>query len=137
MKDRNLFHLVNTIGNIFTRGFATRENITDGVHSIKKKFDLKPKKTNILYIYIYPITKHSSQTLTITSDEQVKCSTVRKVHSERNSYLYNVNFHCRGRADSNLLELVVQSKFNYEIKYVEINLLRHIDDFDAPEEKAF
>ena len=35
MKDRNLFHLENTIGNIFTRGCATRENITDGVYSIK------------------------------------------------------------------------------------------------------
>ena len=35
VKDRNLFHLVNTIGNIFTRGCATRENITDGVHPIK------------------------------------------------------------------------------------------------------
>ena len=35
VKDRNLFHLVNTIGNIFTRGCATRENITDGVHSMK------------------------------------------------------------------------------------------------------
>ena len=33
MKDRNLFHLVNTIGNIFTSGAATtRENITDVVH---------------------------------------------------------------------------------------------------------
>ena len=35
MKDRNLFHLENTIGNIFTHGCATRENITDGVYSIK------------------------------------------------------------------------------------------------------
>ena len=35
VKDRNLFHLVNTIGNIFTRGCATREYITDGVHSMK------------------------------------------------------------------------------------------------------
>ena len=30
-----VFHLVNTIGNIFTRGCATRENITDGVRSMK------------------------------------------------------------------------------------------------------
>ena len=29
-KDRSLFHFVNTTGNIFTR-----ENITDGVHSMK------------------------------------------------------------------------------------------------------
>ena len=35
VKDRNLFHLVNTISSIFTRGCATRENITDGVHSMK------------------------------------------------------------------------------------------------------
>ena len=35
MKDRNLFHLMNTIGNIFTPSFATRENITDGVHLMK------------------------------------------------------------------------------------------------------
>ena len=50
MKDQNLFHLVNTIGNIFTCGCATRENITDGVHSMKINFDLSQKKTNILYI---------------------------------------------------------------------------------------
>ena len=35
VKDRNLFHRVDTIGNIFTRGCATRENITDGVHEMK------------------------------------------------------------------------------------------------------
>ena len=35
VKDRNLFHRVDTIGNIFTRGCATRENITNGVHSMK------------------------------------------------------------------------------------------------------
>ena len=34
VKDRNLFHRVDTIGNIFTRGSATRENITDGVHDM-------------------------------------------------------------------------------------------------------
>ena len=33
--DRNLFHRVDTIGNIFTSGTATSENITDGVHSMK------------------------------------------------------------------------------------------------------
>ena len=32
VKDRNLFHRVDTIGNIFTSGEATSENITDGVH---------------------------------------------------------------------------------------------------------
>ena len=32
VKDRNLFHRVDTIGNIFTSGAATSENITDGVH---------------------------------------------------------------------------------------------------------
>ena len=35
VKDRNLFHLVDTIGNIFTSGAATSENITDGVHEMK------------------------------------------------------------------------------------------------------
>ena len=35
VKDRNLFHRVDTIGNIFTSGCATRENIIDGVHEMK------------------------------------------------------------------------------------------------------
>ena len=35
VKDRNLFHRVDTIGNIFTSGAATSENIADGVHKIK------------------------------------------------------------------------------------------------------
>ena len=35
MKDRNLFHRVDTIGNIFTSGAATIENITDVVHEMK------------------------------------------------------------------------------------------------------
>ena len=35
VKDRHSFHRVDTIGNIFTSGCATRENITDGVHSMK------------------------------------------------------------------------------------------------------
>ena len=35
VKDRNLFHRVDTIGNIFTSGTATSENITDGVHKMK------------------------------------------------------------------------------------------------------
>ena len=33
--DRNLFHRVDTIGNIFTSGAATSENITVGVHEMK------------------------------------------------------------------------------------------------------
>ena len=32
---RNVFHRVNTSGNIFTSGCATRENITAGVHSMR------------------------------------------------------------------------------------------------------
>ena len=36
VKDRNLFHRVDTIGNIFTNGAATSENITDGVHEMKQ-----------------------------------------------------------------------------------------------------
>ena len=35
VKDGNLFHRVNTIGNIFTSGEATSENVTDGVHEMK------------------------------------------------------------------------------------------------------
>ena len=36
VKDRNfLFHRVDTMGNIFTSGTATSENITDGVHEMK------------------------------------------------------------------------------------------------------
>ena len=35
VKDQNLFHQVDTIGNIFTSGTATSENITDGVHEMK------------------------------------------------------------------------------------------------------
>ena len=35
VKDRNLFHRVDTIDNIFTSGVATSENITDGVHAMK------------------------------------------------------------------------------------------------------
>ena len=34
MKDRNLFYLVNIIGNVFTRG-TTSENTTDDVHEMK------------------------------------------------------------------------------------------------------
>ena len=41
VKDRNLFHRVDTIGNIFTSGASTSEYITDGVHE---------KKKNILFI---------------------------------------------------------------------------------------
>ena len=35
VKDRNLFHGVDTIVNIFTCGEATSENITNGVHEMK------------------------------------------------------------------------------------------------------
>ena len=35
VKDRNLFHRVETIGNIFTSGAAMSESITDGVHEMK------------------------------------------------------------------------------------------------------
>ena len=37
VKDRNLFHRVDTIGNIFTSGAVTSEKITDGVHRKKNK----------------------------------------------------------------------------------------------------
>ena len=36
VKDRNLlFHLVDTIGNIFTSGTAISESISNGVHEMK------------------------------------------------------------------------------------------------------
>ena len=35
VKDRNIFHRVDTIGNIFTSDCATRENITAGVQEMK------------------------------------------------------------------------------------------------------
>ena len=35
VKDQNLFHRVNIIGNILTSGAATSENITDDVHEMK------------------------------------------------------------------------------------------------------
>ena len=35
VKDRNLFHPVDTISNIFTGGEAKSENITDGVYEMK------------------------------------------------------------------------------------------------------
>ena len=51
MRDRNLFHLVNTIGNIFTR-----ENITNGVHPMKSlKFRSFTDKKNK-----YPLCNEST-----------------------------------------------------------------------------
>ena len=35
VKGRNLFHRVDTIGNIFTSGAAKSESITDGVYEMK------------------------------------------------------------------------------------------------------
>ena len=35
LKYQNLFHRLDTTGNIFTSGTATHENITDGVHEMK------------------------------------------------------------------------------------------------------
>ena len=35
VKNLNLFLRVDTLGNIFTSGAATIENITDGVHEMK------------------------------------------------------------------------------------------------------
>ena len=49
VKDRNLFHRVDTIGNIFTSGAATRESITDGVHEMKE-ISIFHRKKNILFI---------------------------------------------------------------------------------------
>ena len=51
MKDRNLFHQVDTIGNIFTSGEATSENITDGVHEMKYISIFHRKKKKIFYLF--------------------------------------------------------------------------------------
>ena len=49
VKDRNLFHRKDTIGNIFTSAAATSENITDGVHEMKQILIFHRKK-RILFI---------------------------------------------------------------------------------------
>ena len=41
---------MDTIGNIFTSGAATNENITDGVHEMKWISIFHRKKKNILFI---------------------------------------------------------------------------------------
>ena len=59
MRDQNLFHLVHTIGNIFTSGAVTCENITDVVHSMKQEGHDGPGSltrvifpTNEFYIFV-------------------------------------------------------------------------------------
>ena len=51
MEDRNLFHRVDTIGNIFTSGEATRENIIDGVHEMKYISIFHRKKNQIFCLF--------------------------------------------------------------------------------------
>ena len=54
VKDRNLFYLVNTIGNIFTSIAATRENIPDGVvASEEEKREILWEKEKILVTSIF------------------------------------------------------------------------------------
>ena len=51
VKDHNLFHQEDTIGNFFTSGAATSENSSDGVHEMKLiSIFHKKKKKNILFI---------------------------------------------------------------------------------------
>ena len=54
VKDRNLFHRVDTIGNIFMSGIATSENITHGVHEMKKIsiFHQKPPKYSVYFMLL-------------------------------------------------------------------------------------
>ena len=55
VKDRNLLHRVDTIGNIFTSGAATSENITDGVHSLSGKSFIKIQYSSFsLFPVAYP-----------------------------------------------------------------------------------
>jgi hypothetical protein len=48
---------VNTSYHIFTRGYATRENIASDVHSVKYISILHAKQTNILYFSILMLLK--------------------------------------------------------------------------------
>ena len=59
MKDRNLFHRVDTIGNIFTSGAATSENITDGVHEMKQISIFHRKKKNFVYFMLLTLSGRS------------------------------------------------------------------------------
>ena len=49
VKDRHLFHRVDTIRNIFTSGAATSKNITDGVQEIFLIFHRKKKQLFCLF----------------------------------------------------------------------------------------
>ena len=51
MKDRNLFHRVDTIANIFKSGTATSENFTNGVHEMKSISIFHPKKPQIFCLF--------------------------------------------------------------------------------------
>ena len=53
MKGRNLFHRVDTIGNIFTSGAARSENITDGVHEMKSISIFHRKKKPQIFSLFY------------------------------------------------------------------------------------
>ena len=55
VKDRNLFHRVDTISNIFTSGAATSENITDGVHEMKY-ISIFTEKKNKYSVYFMLLT---------------------------------------------------------------------------------
>ena len=70
MKDRNLFHLVNTIGNTFTRGCATRENY--GVHSIKE-ISIFHRKKNILYIDLIACDAKRRQNVPNSKGKEKRC----------------------------------------------------------------
>ena len=66
MKNRNLFHRVDTIGNIFTSGAATRENITGGVHEMKKISIFHQKKISVYFMLFNPLWEklyHNSEHL--------------------------------------------------------------------------
>ena len=58
VKDRNLFHRVDIIGNIFTSGEAMNENITDGVHQMKL-ISIFPRKKNSVYFMLLTLSGRS------------------------------------------------------------------------------
>ena len=72
----NFFSLMNTKSNVFTRGSATRENTTFGVHSVKQKSTLH-RKSQISSIY-------SQQWIQCISEADKKGI----VYSEKISYFF-------------------------------------------------
>ena len=59
VKDRNIFHQEDTIGNIFMSGAAMSENITDGVHELNKFLSLAEKNKYSVYFMLFTLSGRS------------------------------------------------------------------------------